>query len=207
MQQGLRREVELQRCLGCPCGLCAELYAAEVEGVVGELCAGTQHLVCLHLLLQGVLLHLCHALHALCQCLRRESLAVDAVDYLAHEEEVLHGDDGVLWQELQERCFLVAQRCHLGHYAYVLLTVARELALHLEGAYGVYLVAEEVDAVGVFAAVTEHVDDASACRELSWLVNIIDLCETEVAHVVAQLRHVDGLSHLQRDASLVEDFL
>ena len=125
VQQRLRREVELQRCRRNACGFRAKLYASELQCILGELRAGTQHLLCLHLLHQRLLLHLGESLHTLCQRLRGESLAVDAVDYLAHEEEVLHRNDGVLWQELQERCLLAAQRCHLWHYAYVLLAVTR----------------------------------------------------------------------------------
>ena len=57
--------------------------------------------------------------------------------------------------------------------------ILRELILDLESTDGVDIVAEEVNAVGVFATVRIDVEDGAAQGKLTWFVDIIDLVETE----------------------------
>ena len=112
----------------------AELYAAEFQRVVGELCARCQRVVGPQFFHGRLLFHFGKPFEAVFYSLRRETVAVYLVDFLAAEHKVLHHEHSVGRQEVQEGHFLVDKRSYFGHNLDALPLVARELALHLKGA-------------------------------------------------------------------------
>ena len=172
--------------------LSSQLYSPERLGIGGELCTGDNLTVALHLLFYLAGLHFGGILQTLRQGLRRKALLVGALDGFAHKCEVLAYQDGVFGQELQHGVLLHLGR-QLGHDVGLLAALLRQLVLHLKGTYGVYLVAEEVDAEGVLATVAEHVEDAAAQGELAGLVDIVHLVEPQLAQL---FQHVVGLHRL-----------
>ena len=151
-----------------------------------------------------MLLHLRGTLHALGQRLRREAVVVDAVDDIAHIEQVFHHQHGVLRQEAHERGLLAAHRRQLGHNLYLLPFVARQLVLHLKGTDGVYIIAKEVDAERILAAVAVDIDDAATHGKLAGFVDIVHLVEAQFTQRMLQFGHVGRLPFLQHNGTLVE---
>ena len=134
MEQRLRTYVDVQHRVGRAGGLQAELYAAEFHHVVGKLCARCQRIVGPQLFHGRLLLHFGKPFESVFHGLRREAVAVYLVDFLAAEHKVLHHEHSVGREEVQEGHFLVDKRSHFWHNLDALPLVARELALHLEGA-------------------------------------------------------------------------
>ena len=180
MEQRLRTYVQSEHRARCARWLAAELYAAHLERVGGKLRAAYERVGGRKLLHGCLLLHLCKSFKAFLHRLRRKTVAVNHVDFLAAEHKVLDHEQRIIRQEAQEGHFLINQRSHLGHYFYALTLVARQLALHLERAYGVYFVAEEVDAERIFAAEREHIYYAAAHGELPRLIHVVNLVEAEL---------------------------
>ena len=77
----------------------------------------------------------------------------------------------------------------------VLDTLLAELRLDVEGAYRVNLVAEEVNAIGQLVAVTVDVENGASQRELSRLIDIVDLRKPQFAQPLGGLGLVDGRPH------------
>ena len=135
------------------------------------------------------------------QSQRRNGILVDLVDMLPHPEEILHGQDTVLRDELQERHELtITSHVQFGHDGDALLAFTAQLRLHLEGTDAVHLVAEEVDAVRVFAGEREHIDDAAPESVLPRLIHIVHALEAQVRQDVHNGVHLGMLAHgyLQR---------
>ena len=142
--------------------------------------AAEQQAVALHLTLNLAPLHLGGSLKALGHGLGAEALLIDALHSFACILVVHEHQRGTSREEAQQRLFLV-DAIHLGHYVDAPATVARQLVVNLERAYGVNLIAKEVDAVGIFVAEAVDVEDASAQGELPRLVDIVDLAEAQRA--------------------------
>ena len=56
----------------------------------------------------------------------------------------------------------------------------RQLTLHLKGAYGVYLVTEEVNAERQFATERIHIKYTATHGKLSWLIHIVGLTKAKL---------------------------
>ena len=85
--------------------------------------------------------------------------------------------------------------------------ILRELILDLESTDGVDIVAEEVNAVGVFATVRIDVEDGAAQGKLSWFVDIIHLMEAEAAQGLLDIGNSDRLVFLEHEGPCVEGLL
>ena len=150
-----------------------------------------------------VALHLGGTLQTLGHGLRGETLLIGILDGVAHKVVVLEHQPSVGRQEAQQRLLLLDAR-QLRHDVYPATTLLRQLVLHLEGADGVYLVAEEVDAEGKLVTEGEDVEDAAAQGKLPRLVDVVDLVETEVAQCLQHLVDIGRLALLQRQRAVVE---
>ena len=155
-------------------------------------------------MLEGLLLLLFGlSLHAFRHGLRREPFAVDAVNSIADEEQVFGDEQGVGREKREEGDALLGGRGQLGHNLYAFAPFARQLVGHVEGADGVNVVAEEIDAERVFAAEAEHVEDGAAQCKLPRLVDIVHLVEAELAQLRGNGGRVHLLSLFQRQRALV----
>lgn len=107
-----------------------------------------------------------------------QRLVVDHVDALTLLLGIAEVENGVFFVgKLQEGDLLAFDGVDVWDDGDFLLFIDGELLLNVEGADGVDLVAEEVDAEGLFVGVGEDVEDAAAKRVLSWLINELLLLE------------------------------
>ena len=158
----------------------------------------------LHVAQNLLLLHLGGSLHPFGQCLRRETVLVYLVHSVTDVGKVFHHKQGVLGQETREGHLLLRHGGQFGHNLYLLALVLGELCLHLEGADGVNLVAEEVKAEWILRTVGINVDDAAAHGKLSRLIHIVGLGEIELAQPLFQFHDVHLLSGLEHNGPFVE---
>ena len=201
VEDGLRRRVELKRSVGRACGLGAELQAAEVEGTDGELAAVDE------LAFQTdvtALLRLAGGDGLGCQ-----GFVVHLLDAFAQPQEVAHGQDGVGGQEVEERHHAARAACReviaeVGHDDHALLLLLGQLRLHLEGAQALHLVAEEVDAEGVFAGEGKYVDDAASDGILAGFIDIVGMLKAVAVEHLGDERHVHLLAHVEGKRLLLE---
>ena len=91
--------------------------------------------------------------------------------------------------------FARRQQAHGIHLVY------RALGLGVEGAQGLDLVIEQVDAVGQLAAHGEQVDQCTAHGELAMLIDRVDAAVAGGFQPRAHLLHVEGLAHVQHQAA------
>ncbi len=73
---------------------------------------------------------------------------------------------------------------HLLHLLY------RELRLGAESAYGVYVVAEKVDAVGQLMAVAENVENRATEGKLSGFIHVVHLRERIISQPAHRFRQI-----------------
>ena len=204
VEQRLRRGVECYRGLWRARGTSAELNPPEGSDVFGERGAGYQRVLRLHLLHDDMVLHLRGPFEALGDGLLRESLAVGVLYHVVDERHVFHCHERVPGQELEEAYLLGDESGKLRHDTHAVHLLARELCLHFKGSYGIHLVAEEVNAVGVFVAERIHVEDAAPDGKLPRLVDIVHLLEAECAHRLLHLHDVLLLAHAHAYRAVVE---
>ena len=205
VEDGLRCGVERDAGLGGVGEMGRELHPDKPVGIVHKLALAHQLVLLAHLAHDLVALLLGGSLHALGQGLGRESLVVDTPYGLRHIVEVVGHEEGVGGQETEKRHLLAIHE--FGHDLHALLHVFRELGLYVEGADGVDLIAEEVDAERILAAERVDIDDAASLAELAGLVDVVVHLEAEVAQPTGEFAHVEGLAHLHRDGALVEPAL
>ncbi len=93
--------------------------------------------------------------------------------------------------EVEERLAL-RRGIDIGGDVHALQPALAQLGLHVKRADGVYLVAEEVEAVGQLAGVAEYVEDGAAHGKLSGFVHIVHLAESQLAQPHLQLGQVVG---------------
>ena len=197
--QGLRQEFEVlvEKRLGChleghhgrgiflPCFRLAgcrqaKLNAGSLSHTFLELACGGEVYFLSHLTADALCLQLGSSLQLLREALGGESFLIDLLDTVVDKSKVLHHHQGILAEEVEERLLVGLQAGQLGHNLYLLPLVLRQLVLHVEGADGVYLVTEEVDAEGIFATVGIDVEDASPDGKLSRLIHIVGLLEAKL---------------------------
>ena len=93
------------------------------------------------------------------------------------------GDEyrGVIADEFQKRHSVLAAPFGSGgrHDGDLAEPLLGKLRLYVEGAYGVYLVVEEVEAVGKFVGVGEDVEDGASAGELARFIHVVDVPESQ----------------------------
>ena len=124
-----------------------------------------------------------------------------------HVFRVLTEHGGVVGYDVEQtdsaRCVGSVRADHgsLGH-----LGIAK-LRLDVESADGVDFVIEHIHAVGHVVAVTVDVQNAAAHGELSRLVDIIHLVESEIDQLLAQVAEQDLLTRFEPDCIIVKRLL
>ena len=204
VEKRLRRDVELDRHLRRARRLCAELDETKAAYLLAEFRRRHEVVLLAHVAHYLLLLYLRSSLQALGHGLLREAVVVYLLDGRTKVETVFHHEQSVFGQKRRERLLFFCELRQFGHDAHLLFRVLRELVRHLERAYSVYLVAEEVDAERQLRRVRVDVDDASAHGELPRLVDIVDLLEAELAHLASKVGKVDDVAHGNVDGALVE---
>ena len=204
VEKRLRRDVELDGYLRRARRLCTELDETEAAYLLAEFRRRHEVVLLAHVAHYLLLLYLRRSLQALGHSLLREAVVVYLLDGRTKVEAVFHHKQSVFGQKRRKRLLLLGELRQFGHDAHLLFRVLRELVCHLERAYGVYLVAEEVDAERQLRRVRVDVDDASAHGELPRLVDIVDLLEAELAHLASKVGKVDDVAHGNVDGALVK---
>ena len=178
MEDGLGRHVELHLGLGLEGGLLRKFDDAEVEQLSLERGGTDEELVHGKCGFAPVGLALHPQFLVFRNGLLRESRIEDRGYGLAEVVDLAGDDDGLRRQEREDA--LAVLRLQFGHDEHLLLTLHRQLRLHLEGADGVDLVVEEIDAEGPLVRETVDIHDAAADGELTWFVDVVDTQESEV---------------------------
>ena len=213
MEEGLRGDVHGDGSRGARLGIGmgahihAKPHMAEacLKGVV--LRRRTESPLAPHLALYLLALHLGGALKPLGESLGGETLAINARHHAAHVVEVGGNEQRIVGHELQEGHALGGSLGKFGQDVYLGLAVLGQLVLDLKGTDGINLVAEEVDAVGILARVGIDVDDAAALGILTWLIDIVDHLEPQIAQTMGDIGDVDGLTRGEMDAVVVDVLL
>ena len=147
VEHGLRTDAEGHVCPPRTCR--AKKYRSEVQQAVSESLRLRQYLLAHQFIrlvpVRAAFLHLHYA------CRQGEPLLPDALHLVAKEGTVAHHQPCPLGQKLQYAYALPVVLCQFRYYAYLLQPLHRQLALHVKRAYAVYLVTEEVYAVGMLA--------------------------------------------------------
>ena len=195
VEQWLRGNVEGDGCRGlsfsraCFCGGgigigCCQFYPPERSHSLLKLYGGAQVGILLHGAAYLFSLHLGGALQLLGKALRGESVLVYLRYTVVDKGKVAQHHHRVRCEVLQEGLLHGLRGRKLGHYLHVVAALFRQLVFYAEGAYGVYLVTEEVDAEGIFTTVGVDVEDAAAHGKLPRFVYIVGLVEAEFAQGV-----------------------
>ena len=96
-----------------------------------------------------------------------------------HPGQVFGYDNRCIRKELDQRYALRFALRETRSYGQLVDLTARQLGANFESTHRVNLVAEEVDAIGIFARITEHVENGASHGHLPRLVHIIDTFEAE----------------------------
>ena len=204
VEQRLGGDVKRNGGIRLPYVAAAYFHQPEVGGGLAELRRAYQLHFLAHLLAHGLLLHLSKALHPLGHSLPREPLVVYLGNRVVHKHKVAHHEDGLCRQERKQRHTVFGHAGQLGHNLHAVAAVARELRLHFKRAYGIYLVAKEIEAERILATVRKDIEDAAAARKLARFIYVVDLAEAKVAQRPGQLRHIGLLPCGQLYAPAVE---
>ena len=129
---------------------------------------------------------------AFLQGLLREALLIDALDGLANKLLVAHHQQGVLWQELQNRLLLFNGR-ELWHDVHAVAALLRQLVLNLEGADGVDIVAKEIKTKRKLMTVGIDIEDGATQGKLTRFIDIVNLAEAKLTQGLADAVHADAL--------------
>ena len=140
------------------------------------------------------------------ECLLGKTFVEDLLHAIAHKTEIVRHDDGALRQIVGEGNeqlafffdFDVGNNHGLGHNG------TRQLRLHLERVDTLDLIAEEVDAIGVFRRKTEDVENRTAQGVFARLVNIVFALETQFFQTAREFDDIVRFAHFQRDAPFGE---
>ena len=160
-----------------------------------------------HLIHDGLLLHLGGSLHAFRHGLFGEALLIDAVNGIADIEEVFDNHHGVLGQERQERHLALLDSSKLGNDLHLFAGVFRQLTVYLEGADGVDVVAKEVDTERQLAAKGIDIEDAATQGKLTWLIDVVDLGETQFTEGLDHRIGIHRIALAQGHGTVVECLL
>ena len=175
--------------------------------LLGKLGAGGE----LHLLTQGgndlCLLLLGGTLGTFLDGLCGETLVVGLADDLTDILQVLHHQQRVLGQERQQRLTAFHLARQFRDDVNLLAAVTRQLVFHLKSAEGVNVIAKEIDSERIFAAEREHIENAATKGKLAGLIDVIHLTETQFTQSGANRIHIDMLSGMEAERTVVKAFL
>ena len=122
----------------------------------------------------------------------RHALLETAINAFAHIEIVFSGDNSILGQQREERLLSRIVGLEFGHYLYPIARIERELIFDLKGAYRIDIVAKEIDTIRILATVREDIENRTTKSKLTWLVDIVDLREAQIAQLARNIAN----SHL-----------
>ena len=108
-----------------------------------------------------------------------EPLIISLFYRVAKEKEVLHNEHRIVRQELKEALSTEVLVVHFGHDGDTFLTVAAKLAVHLERADAIHLVAKEIYAIRQFVRERPDVNDTTTNCKLPRLIDIVSPVEAE----------------------------
>ena len=117
---------------------------------------------------------------------------------------IAHHEQRALGQQAQERHAVGIESREFGHDVHLLPPFSRQLVLHLKGADGVDVVAEEVDTIRIFASVGVDIEDAATQGKLAGLIDIVHTLKLQFTQQDHHLRHVYRLPHRQVQAPIVQ---
>ena len=140
------------------------------------------------------------------ECLFGKTFVEDLLHTIAHKTEIVRHNDGALRQIVGEGNeqlafffdFDVGNNHGLGHNG------TRQLRLHLKRVDTFHLIAEEVDAIGVFRRKTEDIENRTAQGVFARLVNIVFALETQFFQTPREFDDIVRFAHFQRDAPFGE---
>ena len=162
-------------------GLCQQTLSHE-----RRFCFAVWHRGACSCTLSGILLGSLHH-----KSLGREPFCPYLAHTVGHISHVARNEQGVGWQEGEEGLqggTLAAAR--VGDDAYAFHLLEAQLVLHIEGAYAVNLITEEVNAEGVLTGVGINVEQTASQGELPRLIDIIHAGETQPEQGLLHLHHV-----------------
>ncbi len=133
-----------------------------------------------------------------------EALGVNAVHGVVDVGQVAHDEQGVGRQTVGEIDQRGRLRLYVGHDVHALPALTRQLVLHLVSADALHLVAEEVDAEGVFRGIGIDVEDAAAHGIFAGLIDVVLPAETEVVELLSQRFEVVGATLGERQRTVAE---
>ena len=127
----------------------------------------------------------------------RKAFGGDGLHALKQVACVAHGQQRAGGNETEHRYThgVVAAGGHVGGHGHTLHLLLGKLGLYAEGADGVDLVAEEVDAVGKLVGIAEHIDYGAAHGELPGLIHIVLAHESVVEHPARELVEAQLATH------------
>ena len=133
-----------------------------------------------------------------------KAFGVDAVDGVGHEGQIGRCHHGVGGQIVRERHLAAfgAGLFGVGHDAGLLFPLARKLGLDLKQTDGVYFVAKEVNAEGVFGGVGKHVEDGTAQGELTGLVDVVLTVKAQFEQTFGEVGEIMAFALGQTDAAV-----
>ena len=204
VEQGLGGCVETDGGIGNAHAAVAGLHETETGCSGGKVAARAEP----HLLAHGVYyvlaLHLRCALQPLGHGLLRKAFVVDAPHTVLHIGHILGHKHGVFGQKVEQRHLVGRLFGQFGHNLHAVSAVARQLRAHVEGAYGVHIVAEKVYTERIFAAERIDIKYAAAHGKLARLIHVVGFLEVQTAQRAAHLGHVHGLPLAQLQRATVE---
>ena len=174
MKNRLSLSIESKGSLRCTRRLVAKLDTAEIQGLHHEIASVNQVL--------GNTQQFPLILLISSQCQRRNGFFVNLVNMFPNPEEILHGQNTILRDKLEERHELpTARHVQLGHNGNALFLFLRQLGIYLKRTDTVYLIAEKVDAVRIFGCIRKHIDNTTTQSILPRFIHIVHPFESKVS--------------------------
>ena len=127
-----------------------------------------------HLTHNILLFLLSGTLQTLSHSLLRKALLIGALYSIMNIKEIFDHQKTVLRKERQKRHLVILNDAQLWHDVYLLTFILRQLAIHLESADRVDIVAKEVDTERQLVAIGINVEDTTTQRKLAWLVDVVN---------------------------------
>ena len=130
-------------------------------------------------------------------------LVVELGDAVAHIAEIAGNKHRVVGQKVGKRHFCALHFRKIRHNFRCLTTFFRELVLHLESTNRINLVTKKVDAERQFTRKRINVENRATHGKLPWLIDVIDLLETQFAQLMFQFHDVGILPRFEFHDALV----
>ena len=140
------------------------------------------------------------------ECLFGKTFVEDLLHTIAHKTEIVRHDDGALRQIVGEgnEQLAFSSTSTLGTIT-ASGTTARDNCVCTSNEFDTLdLIAEEVDAIGVFRRKTEDVENRTAQGVFARLVNVVFALETQFFQTPREFDDIVRFAHFQRDAPFSE---